>query len=277
MGMGRRSKESLVSQRLTTPFQKYVFAAAIKSLAQLNNPLRANNFATGLRELSRILLDDLAPDAEVKECEWFKPELPQGRLTRAQRVRYAIQAGLPDNFVRKTLKVDVDKTIKKLTKLVENLNALTHINQKTFGMSKVQTGKFVNESLDVFISMFDTIDDCRERIRERLITKANQAIDQELISDVVDAFEEIATHYTVYGADLEDFDIAQMDSQTLIFDAEGYVNCTLQYGSDGDVERGDGVRRDDSYPLACKLVADITSPLDIEVQNLHVDNSSFYE
>jgi hypothetical protein len=68
-----------------------------------------------------------------------------------------------------------------------------------------------------------------------------------------------------------------MDSTTLIFDAEGFVDCVLQYGSDGDVERGDGMRHDDSYPLRCKLVADIATPLTFEVQNLRVDNSSCYE
>ena len=223
------------------------------------------------------LLDDLAPDAEVKKCEWFNPQLPHGNLTRAQRVRYAVQAGLTNNFVRKALKVDIDKTIKKFTKHVETLNSLTHVNRKTFGMSAAETAKFVDESLDVFVSLFDTIDNCRESIRDKLITKAHQAVTHEVISDTVDALEEIATHYTVYGADLEDFEIATMDSQNLIFIAKGYVDCTLQYGSDGDVERGDGVRHDDSYPLSCKLVADILTPLDVEVQNLRVDNSSFYE
>jgi hypothetical protein len=201
--MARHSKESLVSQRLTTPFQKDLFAATIRSLEQFDNPLRANNFAAGLPELSRILLDDIAPDAEVKKCEWFKPQLPQGTLTRAQKVRYAVQAGLASNFVRSTLKVDVDKTIKKFTKHVEKLNCFTHVNQKTFGMSKTATATFVAESLDVFISLFETIDDCRESIRDRLINKAHHAITHELISDTVDALEEIATHYTVYGADLE--------------------------------------------------------------------------
>lgn len=275
--MGHRSRPRLISQRLTTQFQKQLFAAVMTSLKQLDNPLRANNFATGLRELSRILLADLAPDAQVMACAWFKPESQNGRPTHSQRVRYAVQAGLMDDFVRRTLKVDVDKTIKKFTELINKLSSLTHITQGTFGMNKTATKTFANESLDVFISLFETIDDCRDRILDRLITEANQAITEELISDSVDALEEIATHYTVHGSDLEGLQIAQMNSQTLVFDAEGYVDCELQYGSDGDVARGDGARLDDSYPLRCKLVADITTPLKFEVQNLRVDNSSFYE
>jgi hypothetical protein len=83
--MGSRSKESLVSLRLRTPFQKELFAAALKGLEQLDNPLRANNFATGLRELLRILLVDLAPDNQVKACEWFKPETQNGNPFVVQR------------------------------------------------------------------------------------------------------------------------------------------------------------------------------------------------
>jgi hypothetical protein len=275
--MGRDSKTSRIAQRLATPFQKELLTAVIKSLQQLDNPLRANNFATGLRELSRIILDDLAPDAAVTACAWFKVESQNGRPTRSQRVRYAVQAGLMDDFVKNTLKVDVDKTIKKFTKLIERFNSLTHITPNTFGMSKTAAKNFANESLDVFISLFETIDQCHENILERLVSAANDAITDELISYSVDALEEIATHYTVDGSEIEDLEIARMDSTTLVFDAEGFVDCVRQYGSDGDVERGDGVRHDDSYPLRCRLVADITSPLTFEVQNLRVDNSSFYE
>jgi hypothetical protein len=87
--------------------------------------------------------------------------------------------------------------------------------------------------------------------------------------------DEIATHHTVHGSGT--LEITRMDSETLIFGAEGFLDCELQYGSDGDVSRGDGIRHDDSYPLSCQLVADITEPLKLEVRNLHVDNSSFYE
>ena len=40
----------------------------------MDNPLRFNNFAMGLRELSRIVLHDLAPDADIKVCCWYQEE-----------------------------------------------------------------------------------------------------------------------------------------------------------------------------------------------------------
>jgi hypothetical protein len=50
------------------------FAAVIKSFEQMDNPLRLNNFAMGLRELSRIVLHDLAPDADIEACCCYKEE-----------------------------------------------------------------------------------------------------------------------------------------------------------------------------------------------------------
>jgi hypothetical protein len=60
-----------IEKRLSV-FQREVFAAVIKSFQQVDNPLRLNNFAMGLRELSRIVLHDLAPDADIEACCWCK-------------------------------------------------------------------------------------------------------------------------------------------------------------------------------------------------------------
>lgn len=68
-----------------------------------------------------------------------------------------------------------------------------------------------------------------------------------------------------------------MGAKTIRFKLEGSVDCQLQYGSDGDYERGDGLRVDDNYPLSGDLVADSSDPLRLTVQDLKVDNSSFYE
>jgi hypothetical protein len=123
------------------------------------------------RELSRILLDDLAPDASVKACGWYKQEFNQDGapvITRGQRVRYAVQAGLLNDFVTKTLHANVDKTVKQFNQQIKRFNALTHITPSTFGMSKTAAQAFANESLGVFISLFETIDKCRDSVVEAL-------------------------------------------------------------------------------------------------------------
>ncbi|POY36268.1 hypothetical protein C3K47_10965 [Solitalea longa] len=70
------------------------------NLLDKGNKLRFNNFAYGIRELSRHILHNLSPDKEVINCVWYKNDSKKpGQLTRAERVKYAIQKGLPDKFV----------------------------------------------------------------------------------------------------------------------------------------------------------------------------------
>jgi hypothetical protein len=93
--IAKYSRSAEIAKRLACPFQKAVFAAAMKSLEQKDNPLRFNNFATNLRELGRMMLEGLAPDKSIKACAWYKPELNEKKqeiITRAQRIKFAVQA-----------------------------------------------------------------------------------------------------------------------------------------------------------------------------------------
>jgi hypothetical protein len=269
-----------IAARLITPFQKAVFAAAMQSLEQKHNPLRFNNFATNLRELCKIMLNDLAPEKTIKECVWYVPKLNNMNavfIPYAYQVKFAVQAGLPDDFVANTLKIDIATATKKFTQLISRLSAFTHVTQKTFGIGRSAERQQTKKALETFVLLFQTIDHCRSRIERKAESHARKALNFELISNSLDELYEIATHHTIHGGDIEDLTLKSMDHLELVFEVSGSVDCLLQYGSDGDYERGDGVRHEDSYPLTCELRADISNPLQLEVRDLHVDNSSFFK
>src|SRR5690606_41714845 len=50
---------------------------------------------------SRHFLHNLAPVDRIKNCNWFKPETPDGKPTRNQRIKYAIQGGIDDELLEK--------------------------------------------------------------------------------------------------------------------------------------------------------------------------------
>lgn len=106
---------------------------------------------------------------------------------------------------------------------------------------------------------------------------ARNALNDEMISNMVEDLDVLSTHSTVDQAHVEEFELRSMGPKLLNFHGSGSADCDLQYGSDSDNERGDGVRSSASFPLTCEFEADISSPLDLEVKNLSVDNSSFYE
>ena len=101
----------------------------------------------------------------------------------------------------------------------------------------------------------------------------------DLYNDVVSELDQLATHYTLSGVDVEDLTIDVMDSKTLGVSLVGNVDCDHQYGSDSDVDRGDGAQSSGSYPFTAKYTADIASPskLTLVYDTLKVDNTSFYE
>jgi hypothetical protein len=256
-----------------------VFAAALKSFGQPANPLRVNNFAMNLRELSRLILDELSPEDKVKQCCWFKQEFSGGVaiITRAQRIRYAVQAGLTEDFVKDELAINVPQIIRKHGKIVERLSKFTHLGRKTFGVDENTANRFADAALDMFMELLQMIDECREEIHRALEGVARDALDEEMFSRTIQELDEISTHTTVKYTHIDDFELTHMGPTRIVFSASGSVDCKLQYGSDGDWARGDGARLDDNYPLTCEFEADISTPLDLEVRKLQVDNSSFYE
>lgn len=268
-------------EALDTEFKRSVFDAALKSFEQSDNPLRVNNLATGLRELIRLVLRDLAPDAGIKGCSWYIPETDKHGnqvITRPQRIHYAVHAGLPIDFVQDTLHVDIKKTTKDFNTLNGRFSKFTHIEEATFGIEDSKAEQFAEEALEIFNSLYETIDDCRTSTYRAMEEYAKDAVEDELFSSVISELDQLATHYTVSQVNMEDLELT-MDSAKIRLDIAGTVDCDFQYGSSSDVERGDGAESSGAYPFTCKYEADITAPADLILvfDSLKIDNSSFYE
>ena len=273
------SDTSKVKARLTTDFHRSVFAAVVQSFEQYDNPLRVNNFATGLRELTRLVLDYRAPENCIKECAWYVEEKNENGkviITRAQRIKYAIQAGLPDEFVASLL-VDVPETIRVFQDLTKRMNKLTHLTEQTFGIDGFAAGHFAGIALDTFNMLLETIDDCRAELHSAVEDRAQDVLTDDMLERTITALEEIATHYEIDEVNINRLKLSHMGPNEIVFKASGIVDCTLQYGSDSDVANDSGMRVEDQYPLTCEFVADISTPLELRVRKLLVDNTSFYE
>jgi uncharacterized protein (DUF2236 family) len=153
-----------IAAKLGTDFEKKVFNAGLLLLDQVANPLRLNHFATTLRELSRVVLKRLTPDARIKACGWYVQAQGQPEITRAQRITYAVQAGLLDDFVRNTLQLDVDKMRRDLLKAVDELSKYTHIEPAVFGITGPPLDAIVTEYLEAFLAFLEMIDECRSAV-----------------------------------------------------------------------------------------------------------------
>lgn len=268
--------------RLGDDLERNLLSAALLSLEQKGNPLRLNSFATAIRELSRIVLHRLAPDDEIAACSWYKPTLNQNGqtiITRADRITYAVQAGLIEDFVENTLMLDVKKMRNDLVKAVNALSKFTHITPAVFGVDGAALDDLVTDTLEALLAFLEMIDDCRDSVVSSIEIHARQALRDELLNHTIAELDELATHYNVEYAHVDTLTLASMDSASLKFSITGSVECQFQYGSSGDVSRGDGWVTHDSYPLTCDFESDAATPLDLRAvrTTLFVDNESFYE
>lgn len=96
----------------------------------------------------------------------------------------------------------------------------------------------------------------------------------ELVIEEASLYDELATHTEIdYVSDIE-FDLIIVRRDSVELKGSATVSLTLQFGSYGDVRRGDGLRVADSFPLGFHILLDRDLRV-IEVANLDLDTSSY--
>jgi hypothetical protein len=282
MSLAGNSLTNDVRQHFKFEIERKIFDAAVLGFNSEDNPLRLNNFAFAMRELGRIWLEHLAPKEQIRQCAWFvqNTELREkDGVTRTQRAKFAVQGPLHDDFVRDTLHIDVDTTVKEYTKLIDRLSSFGHDIEKSFGLSPQEAEREAMDALDTFNRLATLITERHESLLSEAADAAKDALAEELFGQVQSELDILSTHSTVEGAHLESLTITALDSNRILFKGDGSVDVRLQYGSDSDVARDDGAVSYDSYPLDCKFEADTERPLEITIvsSSLYIDTHSFYD
>lgn len=274
--------ENTILQYLKQGFEQDLFKAAVANVDDANNKLRLNNFAYAMRELIRTVLERLAPDDEVVNAPWFEPndkDKPD-KVTRTQRIKYAIQGWLSDEFVIETLGIEHSENDKRLRKSIDTLSKYTHVTPLTFGLPPVEVTKCV---LDVLLQMQCFLMDVAEA-HAQIRNAAMECIDAEMIEEFYMSTQNdldiIATHYEVLSYVVTRINTKSQDDDKIILDVSGIVNVRHQYGSNGDMKRGDGFEMEARYPFSSKLIASYKNregDVHIVDKTIDIDTSSFYE
>lgn len=274
--------ENTILQYLKRGFEQDLFKAAIANVDDENNKLRLNNFAYAMRELIRTVLERLAPDDEVVNAPWFEPndkDKPD-KVTRTQRIKYAIQGWLSDDFITETLGIDHSENDKQLRKSIDVLSKYTHVTPLTFGMSSVDVTKCV---LNVLLQMQCFLMDVAEA-HAQIRNAAMECIDEEMIEEFYintqDDLDIMATHYEVLSYVVTGITPKSKDDGKIILDVSGFVNVRHQYGSAGDMRRGDGFEMEARYPFSSQLIASYKNregDVHIVDKTMDIDTNSFYE
>ncbi len=267
---------------LETDFEKELLEAAIYNLKDVDNKLRLNNFAYAARELTRHFLERLAPDKEVLHAPWFKPydKDNSNTITREQRIKYAIQGCFSDEFMDNKLKIDLTDVSANLRKSINDLSKYTHVGPKTFDVDETKLLEVTYGILDDTLGLFSTIDDAQKQV-ERAVY---ECIDEKMISQFyIETHYEIdmlATHHEVLDYLVTHIAPIAKNKETITMQTDGYVHVRLQYGSDGDMRRGDGYETEIKLPFTSKFVTNYKNQqgnIYIESAEINIDNDSFFE
>lgn len=268
---------SKISSLLSSGFQRDLLNASFKNLSDDSNPLSFNNFAYSMRELSIHILDELAPDDEVVKCEWFNPkESYEGKPSRRQKIKYAIQGVLKDAFVDSKI-IPIEKVKDRqefLTKSIAMLSKYTHVNEDTFDISLIKKDKMAEQVISSLVEFAELIQKYRKELIEETESFISDNIFSEVILDAMHDIQILSTHYEVEDISFST-SLNSINTDLIIFDIQGFLVIRLQWGSDGDLRRGDGHEHSESFPFTCeayvKLGVDDYSSIDINNLLINTD------
>ncbi|MEE3485761.1 MAG: hypothetical protein VZQ98_15760 [Bacteroidales bacterium] len=267
---------------LETSFEKDLLEAALKNLEDGKNKLRLNNFAYAARELTRHFLKRLAPDAEVLNAPWFMPNDPEkpSEITREQRIKYAIQGYLSDDYRENVLKIDFSEVSKNLRTSINDLSKYTHVEPETFDVDNTTVYDVSYNIMEDTLRFFMTINEAQIRMGDAV----DACIDEEMVSQFYyENYNEIdilATHHEVLGYLVTGLTQLKKNDKTITMQADGVVIVRLQYGSNGDLCRGDGFETEIKLPFISMFVANYKNQdgvIRIESAKVKVNNDLFFE
>jgi hypothetical protein len=264
---------------LVTDFEKELFQATIANLKYLENPLRFNNFSYSARELIRHILSRLSPDSEILSCHWYKNETERDNgISRRQRIKYAIQGGLHDDYVMGKLGLDQSDLQKSIKKSINNLNKHTHIEQKTFNTSEDRIGEYVDLTLSSMVEFFDTIRECKNQITDSLEEEIDSEIVDYTLSETILSLDELASHHYIDEIRTEVVKITKIDHEFIHIAARGTVCVELQWGSNSDLRKDFGATLDQSFPFNCELKSLTSKPqkFDSSLTHFTADTDRWY-
>jgi hypothetical protein len=270
-----------IKKILSSEFEIELFGSAIHNLNDKENKLRYNNFAYSIRELSRHFLHRLAPEDNVLACDWFKVETENGKITRTQRIKYAIQGGINDEILNE-LGLDseeLNEEVKSIKKTIDSLNKYTHINPESFNLKDEEVTEMSNKVLTEFKIFAERIESYRDDLRHFLDGKIEKHMIDGVISNFYENVDRLAPHHSLEYSEINEYHIIEINQNSIIVEVLGDIHFTLEYGSRKERQEGDGLDLHESFPFQTKIIYEINCdfPSDkYEIEEFDVDTEEWY-
>jgi len=256
-----------------------ILEGAFRSFEDSANPVRFANTANSLREIFRGLMEAIAPNAAVQRACWFKPDTSsRNGITRRHRCRFSVYGHVdPANFAKNFAR-SVDDLTKAILDGIDELNAFTHITPSSLARPEHEAIDVFTDVLANFELLFEVIDDGRKRLNRSLESSLHDALTDLFTSEFFDDLDQLSSHTRPQGATDVEFEIDDIDQDEIYFSGTGAVECDLQYGSDGDCDRGDGLEWSDDFPFKFSGSASVTDikRASVDPSEVSIDTDKYF-
>ncbi|MBU3627996.1 hypothetical protein [Polynucleobacter sp. AP-Reno-20A-A9] len=249
-------------------FEERLYEAAYKNLRDFSNPLRFNNFSYALRELIRHLNMRLAPDQNVLKSSWYANVTGKKcGISRGQRAYYIVQGGISDEYIQNVLGIQTISMHRRLIKAIDELSKFTHIQPETFSIDCDRVNDLVLEIEGAINGWCTAIAECRYELIESVIEKVDMILINQTISETIESIDRLAPHHSIDELYVDGVEIVSIDHERLIFQATGIITAELQWGSNSNVRKGDGILMFDEFSFKCQLFSDVASPVSLTLMD----------
>ncbi|TDE14757.1 pPIWI-associating nuclease domain-containing protein [Dyadobacter psychrotolerans] len=270
------SKKQILKDRfkdlLTSDFQRELLDSALTNLFETSNKLRFNNFSYVIRELANLIINDLAPEAEVLKCNWFTTQIGKAnKVVRRQKIRYALSGGLSDKVLDQ---IDFDHTECEdaLLDSINILNQYTHINETTFGAADVKIEDLTAEVINSLFEFLEGIKEYRESLVRLIEANLNEQIFSHCIESTYSEIDILASRSRIEDVEVNNITVTGINFDFITANVSGYVHVVLEYGY-----RNDSAEMNDSFPFECTTRVDVKDFKNIEVDPLDINTESWYD
>jgi hypothetical protein len=247
-------------------FSGCVIDGARRALADEANPLRLNFFCTAMRILFEHMMDTFAPEDEVIQCQWFKrKEGEKNKPKRSERILFAIQGGFSEEFVRQELRIDTSPLRSRLLAAINDLSKHIHGRENTIVLDARAQDTIGAATIAAMGGFLDAMRECRTAVLEPIAEALDKAAVDALITDTIGEIDELASHHSMEDVYVDDVIVQSIGANTITYRAKGAVSVVLQWGSNSDVSRGDGIELPQSFPFYCDIEVPLSEPWELGV------------
>ena len=194
-------------------------------------------------------MDTLSPIDEVVRSSWFRPELDNGKPTKGQRITFAIQGGLSEEFVHNRLKIDPRPLRKRLLAAVDELSKQVHGRENTIIRDPGSQEAAAAQTTAAMEDFLVQVHDCRAAILGPIAEALDSAAVDALLSETILEVDELATHHSLDEVYVEEIIVHKIGCQTITYEVLGSVEVTLQWGSNSDLRNDMGAEQASPFPF----------------------------